>query len=188
MGRHTRSHEVRCEVLRGRIEDWLRSRDSRQTYETRLDTQRDFARRAVRVGRDRKMRIWSENTISAEEGALSSLKFLLKEKSVKTNGKTNTGSNESWVLELWEAVLEESTKSLLPKLEDATSTATEPDDIEEEGVIVFARQKVSTPTPSSRLGEGFSNRLLEAWISRDEGSFIELAREIEKMERGEAAA
>lgn len=189
MGRITRSHEVRCEVLRGRVEDWLRSRDSRQTYETRLDTQREFVRRAVRIGRDRKMRVWSENTISAQEGGLNSLRLLLKEKSVTTRGVKHTGSNESWVLDLWEAVLAESTKSLVPKLEVATSEEVlEPDEIVEEGIVVFASSNDPAPASLTGLSERFSNRLLEAWISRDESSFIELAREIEKIERGEAAA
>lgn len=164
------SHLHRCDVLRERIEDWIAAHGGTRSTAARDDMQRLFVKRALSVGRERGMKLWHSKTMSPEDCALSSLRILLREKSNTTKGRTYTGSNLRWILDIWEAALDELTRGTRPKLE--VVPAPEPEDPETVGfgVRVFAPAK-----PEKSLG----TRILEAYLKRNDDLIVNLAEEVD---------
>lgn len=96
-----RFNAIRSGEVRPRIKKILTRIGDSETTRTML------CHRAVQLGRERGLRVWSGNTFKPEVGALSSLRILLKEKETKNGrGQVTTGVNDGWVLDLWEIVCE----------------------------------------------------------------------------------
>lgn len=152
----------RCEDVRTRVEDWLEARGASNSWAARQDAQRLFVRRAIRAAKDRGItRFWKPGpSETVEDAGLKSLKYLLKEKSCTYKGRTSTGGNQGWVLDLWEAALSTWSGRTLTGSELAGLEAHSPG---ADGLQVFTR---STPA-DERTQPAPLLSSLQPWLSSD---------------------
>lgn len=124
-----------------------------------------FLEHAIWCAERKQMRLWKK--VSPEQQirvATRSLNTLLGEVGVVENGKTWTGRNKNWVLDIWEVALDDWFYiKEVPVVGTETFSASEI--CEEED----ARQK------------SLSLRILEAYIKRDDNAMIDLAEEVEAL-------
>lgn len=184
--------KARYELVRTRVEDWLGMHGATRSEAARHDAEILFVRTAIRVGRDRGMRLWKDNAKGMEETALKSLRYLLREYSVRSarDKIIRTGGNAHWVMDLWEAAINELTREAPrrvsrppdPAVEElpeplARTTAQELKDLNgHSGPQVFKEEL-------EEVKRSLAMRVLDAYLEKDDGLMLELTREIEQLER-----
>lgn len=181
-----KANEARSAVVRERVLDLLGQLGARHGDERRAQQARDqFLYTAIRVAKDRDMRLWKDETHTLYEGAKSGLEVLLGEKRVINRGTIATGVNSSWVLDIWEATLDHYFRD--PIFKDRAYLTVVPEPLTDEQVEAlnadgpsFIAVPKAEPTPRA-----LSMRVLEAYLARDEETFMALLLEVEELERGE---
>lgn len=146
-----------------------------------LDAREDFLATAVRVARDRGLRLWKDDHTPVIDGARSSLAVLLKEKENIAAGeggrpaRMHTGVNASWVLDIWEAALEhlnrEDPFSRRREAERTSRLTAEELEAMQDGGPQFIQ-----------VGQSLSARILDAYLGRDDEAIMRIAIEIEGLE------
>lgn len=177
-----KENEARSAIVRERVLDCLGQMGARHGDERKSSQARDqFLYAAIRIAKDRGMRMWKDETHTFYDGAKSGLEVLLGEKRVINRGVIATGVNAAWVLDIWEATLDHYSRDpifrnhLKVVADDARLTD---EDIEE--MNSRGPQIVAVPKPERAL----SMRVLEAYLARDEETFMALLLEVEGLERG----
>lgn len=168
MDRTRTAYEKRNEIVRERVRDHLGHTGGRSNWR---NAKEDFVRAAIRIGRERGLRLWNDTTKESLESGISSLETLLEEKHVhQRDGSSTTGRNVNWVLDLWEATLDHYTREPLYRPE-----TTDP-----------AVEQLEGPAfkhiPVVQRSRSLSLRILEAFLQRDEEKILMLAGEVEQLE------
>lgn len=177
------AHTKRCAVIRERVLDHLMERGGRVSRLRMTEAKYDFAKMAVRLGVESGVRVWKESGGKEQiEVAKQSLDTLLGDKVVINPGKNGqpakrvTGVNVGWVLDLWEAVLDHYHRQSV-YVRPALTVVPEPED--GAGDDGDGPQWVAEP-PAERA---LSDRVLDAYLNRDDEAMMRLAVEIERLER-----
>jgi hypothetical protein len=129
-----------------------------------------FAKRACELGAHAGLKLWSDRTIDMQRSAVNSLKTLLGD---YTSGDRR-GVNEHWVLDLWELVLHEHYRGPVRIVRPEPTTPA----VAESGVVVFADKKREKQTEKLLA---LPMRLLEAYMARDDETFMGLLLEVETI-------
>jgi len=163
------SREVRSDEIRPQVEDALRARCGGRTDSAAwADAQQWFVKKALRLAKKNGLRPFRNNYQSDVQAALTSLRYLLKEKTTTTKGVVRTGVNEHWVLDMWELALKDSKPLLTEPVKPRRSSAT----LRETRVFI---DEAPAPVTSSSLG----SRIYEAFLTQDGPKMVELVRELE---------
>lgn len=180
-----KTNEERSKVTRERVLDMLMQMGGRHGDPVKLQAARDeFCTTAVRIGRERGMRLWKDESATVVDGAHSSLAVLLCEKRVVNKGTIATGVNSAWVLDLWEAALDYyfrdpvwgHHRASLTLVGAPATTDEEIDALNADGPTVFAKPVVPPAAKS------LSMRLLEAYLAKDDEQMMAIAVEVESLE------
>lgn len=158
-----RTTRERGEALKGRVRDAV----DLLGHGNYLWGKERFVRAAMNAGERRKMRLWKDQSNPMFEIGLKSLSYFLGD--IVNMHSHTTGSNVSWVLDLWEAAL---------------------DDLYRDKEFVAAKRE-KTPDPSDEQIEGvqpfkeersLAMRVLDAFTDRNAAAMLDLALEIERLE------
>ncbi len=147
------------------------------------------SRRAVDVAKVRDMRTWNDTNqargkVGCAYESLTKLLGLRINPTDKARGHNYTGRNAHWVLDIWEAVLEEifhSKPTPKPRPEDP-SDALLGTGTQEHGVQVEATAAPAPADTPAAPKTALAMRILEAYIARDDDAILEVANEVGKME------
>lgn len=178
------ANEARSAVVRERVLDLLGQLGARHGDERKAQQARDqFLYTAIRVAKDRDMRIWKDDNHTLYEGAKSGLEVLLGEKRVINRGTIATGVNLAWVLDIWEATLDHYFRDPIYK-ERAHLKAVPNEKITDDEVEALNADGPSWLAVPKRE-RALSMRVLEAYLARDEETFMALLLQVEELERSE---
>lgn len=137
-----------------------------------------FARRCVLVGEARGMRVWADRSVASYEVGVYSIKNLIQ----YGKGHHGTGRNVHWVLDLFEAALDDIYRGTPPSRRPPDPMVEAVED--EVGVQVEA-------TPAAETDSTLTERLMAAWILRDENraaaedQFLECLLEVGRAVRAD---
>jgi len=151
---------ARSAELRERVESWI-AWYTRTTGATRDGAKAFFIERSYETAEQNDMRVWK-----VRKSAGQSLDVLLKEKSFVNNGVTYTGTNDSWVSDIFEATLNKLEQEITA---DAEITINLRDAIEE-----MIMQTVDT--------RPLSIRILDAYDNLETERMVELVLEVDRLE------
>lgn len=177
-----------------------RSRETRRAIQTylggalgekgRLDRRQRLIREAIRYGKTNGMRLWSDQSSEIEVNAETSLSVLLCEKITYKAGKSYTGRNATWVLDLWDGALEwllsDSPLALAPTATVMVERADEiltgvqveaPDIGAETGMLIISAYTDRNAGAIMRLAQqtGLGMRLIKAYNESDDDAIVLMA-------------
>jgi hypothetical protein len=171
--------------VRERVLDHLMERGGRVSPSRMDDARHDLVMCAIRLAKERGMRLWTDRSKDQVSLGLQSLETLLGEKVVimppRKKGEPSikaTGKNLNWVLDLWEVALDYHHREPLyqvrkPAEEIVPVTLEEARAMNDSGPTVVA---ITQPV-------SISSRLLDAYLARDDEAIMRLAIEVEALEQ-----
>lgn len=178
-----KANEARSAVVRERVLDVLGQMGARHGEERKTQQARDqFLYMAIRVAKEQDLRLWKDETKTLYEGAKSGLEVLLGEKRVINRGVIATGVNVSWVLDIWEATLDHYSRDPIFR-NRAHLQAVPPEKLTDAEIAEMQADGPSFVAEPKRE-RALSMRVLEAYLERDEETFMALLLQVEELERG----
>jgi hypothetical protein len=136
-----------------------------------------FANEAVKIARISGMKSWKNGLHSA----IQSVQTLLGEKTVrKANGVQINGSNAAWVSDIFEATIEEFELNIGQTFNGSKAAVRSA-----ESVFDTMREvKRVSDEIAKELERPLSMRLIEAYVERNDDSFMQLVLSVETLEQG----